>query len=532
MGFADTQGPICIATLVMTLAPPYVRNRVRKWRRLAAFSAVLVTLCAPCDPAAQPATSATLDGADGWRTLARPSSGTYADLVGDFWTQGFPGSDAPGAGCTVYTYNEAAATFAEGWTCAPSHDAALPAGRGALVYVFADDDPRVAGEQGGFPKTISDPAASLLSATFMFSMAYTGDLRPASQRGWNLLGNPTGAGIDWGLTVRLGVSSTVYVHDPAYNGGDYRTYTRDGIFGFGDLVGGVIPPFQGFFVQAQSSTVALSVPTIALTSRPDVYGRRASAGAVRFAVSDTTGERSAAWVLFSESGAWGADSVDAVRLEPTASPRAVVFTTAVGGDTPLVANALPESPPASGTVEVPLGVATAGFDLGHALTLSWTDLDAVPAGVAVTLRDHVTGAEVPVREGETYTFTVRAGGSEAALRVPSTLPEADPPRFALVMSAPAVSTKAVSGVSDGLEAPAPNPVRDRTRLVYTLHEPAPVRLGVVDALGREVAVVDEGVRGPGRHTAEIDASGWSPGLYVVRLTAGREVWSRRLTVTR
>ena len=83
-----------------------------------------------------------------------------------------------------------------------------------------------------------------------------------------------------------------------------------------------------------------------------------------------------------------------------------------------------------------------------------------------------------------------------------------------------------------LGVPFPNPVTGRTALTFTLPDPAPVRLAVYDMLGREVAVVSEGTRGIGTHTATLDTARLPSGLYVVRLTAGGDAVTRQLTVVR
>jgi hypothetical protein len=59
-----------------------------------------------------------------------------------------------------------------------------------------------------------------------------------------------------------------------------------------------------------------------------------------------------------------------------------------------------------------------------------------------------------------------------------------------------------------------------------------VRLGVFDLLGREVAVLLDGVRPAGRHAAALDASALAPGAYVARLTVGGQAVTRRLVVAR
>ena len=50
--------------------------------------------------------------------------------------------------------------------------------------------------------------------------------------------------------------------------------------------------------------------------------------------------------------------------------------------------------------------------------------------------------------------------------------------------------------------------------------------------GREVALLPEGWRGSGTHTARWDAHDLPAGLYFCRLSAGREVQSRKMLMVR
>jgi hypothetical protein len=79
---------------------------------------------------------------------------------------------------------------------------------------------------------------------------------------------------------------------------------------------------------------------------------------------------------------------------------------------------------------------------------------------------------------------------------------------------------------------APNPTLDRATVAFGLAEAADVRVAVYDALGREVAVLAEGARGPGQHQATFEARGLPSGVYVVRVATGADVQTARLTVAR
>ncbi|HEX8297693.1 MAG TPA: T9SS type A sorting domain-containing protein [Rubricoccaceae bacterium] len=87
-------------------------------------------------------------------------------------------------------------------------------------------------------------------------------------------------------------------------------------------------------------------------------------------------------------------------------------------------------------------------------------------------------------------------------------------------------------VAEGLSlrAATPNPASAQTALTFELDEAQAVRLAVYDVLGREVAVVTDGARSAGVHTATVDTRALPSGVYVARLTAGAQSVLRRFTV--
>ena len=83
-----------------------------------------------------------------------------------------------------------------------------------------------------------------------------------------------------------------------------------------------------------------------------------------------------------------------------------------------------------------------------------------------------------------------------------------------------------------LSAPAPNPAAGRTAITLRLDAPSSVRVTVVDALGREVAVVQDGSLVAGDHRVSVDTRALPAGVYVVRAAVGARVVTRRLVVAR
>jgi len=78
----------------------------------------------------------------------------------------------------------------------------------------------------------------------------------------------------------------------------------------------------------------------------------------------------------------------------------------------------------------------------------------------------------------------------------------------------------------------PNPSAGTTTLTYALPEAAHVRVEVLDALGRRVAVLVDEAQGAGTHTAVWDAGALPAGLYVAHLRAGAASARVRMAVAR
>ena len=97
---------------------------------------------------------------------------------------------------------------------------------------------------------------------------------------------------------------------------------------------------------------------------------------------------------------------------------------------------------------------------------------------------------------------------------------------------------AITGV-DGEPAPSlmlgpvsPNPAFGRARVDFALTREGPVRLSLFDVQGRELLVLDDGVRAAGRHSVPLDAAAVRPGMYFVRLRAEGAEFTRRVVLGR
>jgi hypothetical protein len=75
----------------------------------------------------------------------------------------------------------------------------------------------------------------------------------------------------------------------------------------------------------------------------------------------------------------------------------------------------------------------------------------------------------------------------------------------------------------------PNPASRQTVVSFALSHLGPVRLRLLDALGREVAVLVEGAYPVGVHAVAFDAGALPAGVYLVRLEAAGQVLTQPIT---
>lgn len=156
-------------------------------------------------------------------------------------------------------------------------------------------------------------------------------------------------------------------------------------------------------------------------------------------------------------------------------------------------------------------------------TDAFVDLDdaaLVPLGDGYRL-------ELPIRfEG---TFDIQGNEVTVLLdgRVAATAPRYDrlataPTEVRLTIGPTGTAVHEVLPAAFALGASYPNPFNPTTEIPFELHTAQPARLAVFDALGREVAVLREGVLEAGSHRARFDAAGLPSGVYFYRLdVAGR-----------
>lgn len=453
-------------------------------------------------------------GNAGWRFLANPFAGlTLNDYVSPLWTQGFPGSDAPGAGVSNVLHMNSSGAYAS----VANQSDAMTRGKGYVVGVFTDN---THGQAGSFPKTVTvtgTPSYESVSAPLNGAEAFA------------LVGNPFPYAIGFDNLTRTGVAQIAYVYDyvdvsassPDVDPGVgiYRAWNGS----TGSLAGGRIASFQSFLVYADGETPSLTIDAADRTSPTLYFGKDVAARNFELVLKGN-GLYSNAWVDISDNASIGLDSKDAFKLSTFDAQQARLFT--VSGDVALDINHLP----VSDAVEIPLGIESTKSGMMRLERGSWD----IPAEWGVYVRDTQSGVVRELKEGiamdvEPTRITRKASASNQIERVAAVAP-----RYTLIID-PLSTTSAESREhrAEGrfeLAQNYPNPFNPSTQIRFTLRTSNFARLTVYDVLGREVAVLVDGNLPAGSHTVTFDASNLTSGVYLYKLEADGQVQTKRMTL--
>ncbi|MCH8487873.1 MAG: T9SS type A sorting domain-containing protein [Candidatus Cyclonatronum sp.] len=201
----------------------------------------------------------------GWRIIGAPGPlATYEEVLSGLWTQGYPGAaNSEDGDSNVYLYNETTRS----WQI-PGHashifgttgSSGLSSGRAALMFMY-EDDAGLELRHTGFP-LITEAVIELTNTNT------NPDANPNAS-GWHLVANPYPFPISWEAVTDTGLSGVnpgIFIFDTTLfeNEGGYRLYQP----GAGGLLGetghsGIIPPFQGFWVQANRANGQTSAITV------------------------------------------------------------------------------------------------------------------------------------------------------------------------------------------------------------------------------------------------------------------------------
>lgn len=412
-----------------------------------------------------------ITGSKGWRLMSSPVATDFADFVagpqGAFTTQGFTGADLPNQMPNILHFAEDTPDImAPGdtvgtnmnWRSITGLDEQVVPGRGYFIYIFdgaGGPDSEITGRGDQLPITISasgqENEPSGTQAVFDFNVSHTARQLYTEDSGWNLVGNPFGAALDWDdlpAWSRTNMHESIYVWDPSANSGNGEYRVWNGVTG--SLGSGLIAPFQAFWVKAEDDGASLAVTADAKTTGSGESGYMGFVGRMDDDHADpvdgafgslnslsthhhgtyhheivmelrhlSSGFRTDSRLMFSPYGDRQGDSYDAYRLIPLTNTYLSLFTVREDGSQ-LAINSLNDRVDERFTIPMEAYGAHQGMPLGGSALLEWGDLSDLPDELSVMLHDTRTGETVNMRTRHSYEFEMESSPAFAAKRVAAT----------------------------------------------------------------------------------------------------------------
>jgi hypothetical protein len=456
----------------------------------------------------------------GYRHYSAPVSGsTVADLAtagfAPVLTQTYNTSATPGLTTpfpNVFGYDQARlatvssnySAFDKGFVVPQATDALTP-GQGYAVNIGA-------GQLVDFNGTLGTGA---LTVNLARNAGAT-----AADAGWALVGNPYPAPLDYSQVAaadRVNLDAAIYVVQSTgpYTGG-YRAYVN------GQSTTGTNNPLlassQGFFVRVSNGQTAGSLTfrnsqrvTDYATAQGTTFQRTLADTRPALRLTLAGAGLADGWVTYAEAGATAGfeGAYDAAKLP---NSHGLNLSSASGPER----LAIDGQPVFTTATVLPLAV---GVPAAGTYSLSAAILDNLPAGLTAYLRDALTGTTTPLAVGQPYSFAVTAAQAQALVTG----------RFT-VQFAPAAPLAATPAALAAQVTLYPNPAT--TQVTVALPGIAGARVvqaEVLDAVGRVVLRQLAALPSVGT-TFTLATTGLAQGVYVVRLTAGESVVTKRLTI--
>lgn len=474
---------------------------------------------------------------EGWFLFSAPAIGqTVADLLGGIRTDGFPGSDNPGASFpTVYTLDQEAYE----WEAVGSADQELEQGEALLVYIFGEDTPKS-------PMLSSNGPWAPLNGDFNYDEILGYDPNQGAFGDSHfLIGNPHPVGIDiCNMLVEgenIATSFDIWLPSENAGNGGYVNIScsipaKEVQAAFDERANQLFaPPFAGFWVRTTDENPSLDITDVDYQR----YDQRVSKEKRKYEpltllLNHNEREyKEVVHILFSDEAEIGLDRIDATKL--SSAGLAERYLSFFAMDQENRAYALRSLPEQIRELIIPLGIETT--EKGS-FTLDWN----LPseAGLSYSLLDIKTGEEFSLENGSVYQFSISEDEitkmtekqiSNATLGSGQKT-DSITPRFELIIHRKGANTPEELPSTITLDQNYPNPFNPSTVIRYQLPEAAQVSLEVFDMAGRKVADLVNGQVSAGSHTVNFDASQLSSGIYMYRLQTGSTTLTRKLTVVK
>lgn len=490
----------------------------------------------------QPVFVIPLEGDEGWKGVSSPAHNiSLEQLLGDVWIQKTAGTDDPGGEATILSWEEQEGGFFKHPETLAEY--AEP-GRGYFVYVPEDDDPNRAGIQGGFPKMLSvnNPLQDRVVDIYVSATDADESGSIDGMEGFNLLGNPFGSTISVGAvkeeftSINTNINNYIYVWNAEMGGGNG---------GFELLKDpDVIDPIQPFWVRYLEDGVN-GIARFDRDRLTEEAGREIHGSSNDPAGSFELKLGAEKWfdtyrIEIREEGKVGEDRLDGYKLF-SLKPGSINLYSPVGNGNRLARNVLPHR--LEQAMEIPLMFSTSDRS---SLSFSWERPDDLPRDWDLILRDQKENREVNLRTSNSYNFKLETTGTdveEAVIPPEQSLlnikeePSSEERFFLTIRPSDSMGENVAEEMPESirLKPNYPNPFTNTTTIPYELDEATEVTLTVWNMIGQKVATLIDGeLKSAGPHDEDSDIS-WNAtnmpsGMYIARLEAGGEVFTRKMTL--
>lgn len=515
-----------------------------------------------------------LTGNKGWRMMGSPVGTTYADILSNVESQGFPGSNNPAFQPNILWSDETdKGTSLQSWRKPAQISDAVPSGRGHYLYVFnGAEKPSGGGNYSDvLPLTMAATGTepNLANGIFDFGVTFTardtnlianaGELTEVNlaDAGFNLIANPTASMIDFFSPtgwVKTNIDNTIYVWDPATN----SFLTHNGTLG--TLENGRLAPYQAFWVKTNNENPSLQLTDNGVKTdiAKDFFGRKLEEEEPFAIQLGVTGEEMQAesFISFGRDGKESIDSKDAFQLESLGDNWLFLYSYgSIRTGIPLVINNLPLIDEQEMVIPLHLAASKNGKAFKGSFLMNWTLPADLPAEKSIVLMDHLNEKAINMREETAYSFDFQAPELPAKNARISTndfeLPKAkifqspyptgeihakinsnSPTRPFTIYIGGAFEEDQIEYLPDfpKLFPVSPNPFRDSAKIRFFLPESAKAEILVYDLMGQQVGGFPATEYGTGIH--EMDwipsANKLAPGMYVIQLATNDFRFTQKL----
>ena len=428
-----------------------------------------------------------------WRYISSPvSNATIADWQDDFLITGNFDDPSTGPGidpntASLYYYGESGSGTNKqlGWTAYPTSGSAA-------------DNPIIPGTGysalmlDGLNPVVIDVTGTINQGDFNYNVSFSGS-------GWNLLGNPYPATIDWKNTNgwnRSNLANAIYLRNN--QNGNENSIVVSFVDGVGTNGGnGLVSTGQSFWVLAIGNNPSLVVNERAKSNSTGTFLRKNSPDNLFRVTLESAGQSDEIVVRFNHNATPGFDpEMDALKF-PNGGVNLAAY---VDRDQPMAINALPLIQDFT-SVYLELSNTT-----HEDYSLHFTEMQKLNPAYSLTLIDHYLDSSLQIVDSTRYSFTIN-----------QTEPASHQDRFELMIALEVISA------NSGLSVPGilahPNPVNGYLTIELPSTSFERYQVLVFNGQGEQVTALQTDEL---QQQLEVDFSIYPPGVYHVQVAGNRQ----------